>query len=154
MADRMTASDDPKLLVFGTRIEGAQYHYRPSAYAVVRNDKGEFAAAETPHACFLIGGGINPGESADETIRREALEECGLHLVVRSQIGRAMQICYSVADDAYYEKDSTFMEADVQGSTVALEHDHRLLWLSAPEALTRLSHESHRWAVESFLNQM
>ena len=134
--------------VFGTRIDGVAYKYRPSAYALVRNSDGDFAVARTPVACFLPGGGIDPGETPEETIGREAQEECGLVLKPLSRIGLAIEFAYSIENDAYYEKDSVFIEAQVVGTAAASEPDHQLLWLNPSEAIAALSHGSHRWAVE------
>lgn len=139
--------------VFGSRVEGAIYRYRPSAYALVRNSEGDFAVARTPVACFLPGGGIDPGETPEQTVNREAQEECGLVLQPLSRIGQAIEICYSIADQAYYEKDSVFIEARVVGTAAASEPDHRLLWLNPNDAIAALSHGSHRWAVERMMDR-
>src|SRR5215475_4773817 len=92
--------------IFGTRIPGAIYRRRPSAYALVRDDAGHFAVVRTPVACYLPGGGMEAGETPDETIIREGLEECGFVLKPGAQIGRAMEICYSREEGEYFEKDS------------------------------------------------
>jgi 8-oxo-dGTP diphosphatase len=139
--------------VFGTRLEGVTYKYRPSAYAVVRNSVGEFAVARTAVACFLPGGGIDPGETPEQTVEREAQEECGLILKTLSRIGQAIEVCYSIANDAYYEKDSVFIEANVVGGTSPLEPDHQLLWLDADNTISALSHGSHRWAVQRVIDR-
>lgn len=138
--------------VFGIRVQGIQYLYRPSAYALIRDSQGRFAVARTPVACFLPGGGIDAGETPEQTVQREAQEECGLVLKPLSQIGQAVEICYSVADDAYYEKDSVFIEADVVGKSRATELDHQLFWMSTAETIAALSHGSHRWAVQRLIN--
>jgi 8-oxo-dGTP diphosphatase len=139
--------------VFGTRLDGVTYKYRPSAYALVRNPHGDFAIVRTAVACFLPGGGIDPNESPEQTVEREAQEECGLILKALSRIGQAIELCYSIANDAYYEKDSIFVEADVVGSASATEPDHQLLWLNADNAISALSHGSHRWAVQRVIDR-
>ena len=137
--------------VFGTRLPGVRYQYRPSAYALVRDAEGNFAVAQTPVACFLPGGGIDAGETPEQTVEREGQEECGLVLRSVSRIGQAIEISYSISDAAYYEKDSIFLTAQVIGSTTASESDHQLLWLSPEKAIETLSHGSHRWAVHRLL---
>ena len=98
-------------------------------------------------ACFLPGGGIDAGETAEQAVEREGKEECGLVLSAGSRIYHAIEICYSIANDAYYEKDSMFLEARVVGITPAVELDHELLWLTPIKAISALTHESHREAV-------
>jgi 8-oxo-dGTP diphosphatase len=134
--------------VFGTRLEGVTYKYRPSAYALVRTPRDDLAIVRTAVACLLPGGGIDPGETPELTVEREAQEECGLILKPLSRIGQAIEVCYSIANNAYYEKDSIFIAADVVASTSPTEVDHQLLWLDADNAISALSHGSHRWAVQ------
>jgi len=114
----------------------------------VRNDAGLFAIVRTPVACYLPGGGIEPGETPEQTIVREGREECGFILEPRFRIGRAMEICYSSEEKEYFEKDSFFIRAEIVGRGVQIELDHELLWMLADSAREALSHESHRWAVE------
>ena len=137
--------------MFGTRIAGVEYLYRPSAYALVRNAQGDLAVARTPVACFLPGGGIDSGETPEQTVEREAREECGLVLRPLSRIGQAIEFSYSIAHDVHYEKDSVFIEAEVVGITMATEADHQLFWLSPNDSIAALSHGSHRCAVQLLL---
>ena len=133
--------------VFGTRLAGCAYVRRPSAYALVRNPQGEWAVVRTPHGCFLPGGGKEAGETAQKTVEREAMEECGFVLKPRGLVASAIQFSYSTEEKKYFEKICEFVEAELLGSEVALEADHELLWLSLDQAQASLTHESHRWAV-------
>jgi 8-oxo-dGTP diphosphatase len=133
---------------FGNRIAGAVYRRRPSAYALVRNDLGHVAVVRTPVACYLPGGGMDPGETPEQTVVREGLEECGFVLQPRTRIGRAMEICYSSEEREYFEKDSFFIEAEIVGHGTQSELDHELVWMFADQARQALSHGSHRWAVQ------
>jgi len=134
--------------VFGTPLLGVTYKPRPSAYALVRNERGEVAVARTPFACFLPGGGMNPGETAEQTIQREGREECGFVLRPLRFLGKAIQICYAEDERQYFEKHSAFVVAEVVGQDAKTEDDHELVWLAPAKAIEALSHESHRWAVE------
>ena len=81
--------------VFGRQVEGCPYIVRPSAYALVRREADELAIARTAIGYFLPGGGLKAGETSEQAIEREAMEECGLVLRPRSLLGRAIQIVYS-----------------------------------------------------------
>jgi 8-oxo-dGTP diphosphatase len=133
--------------VFGTRMAGCAYVRRPSAYALVRNSRGEWAAVRTPNGCFLPGGGKEAGETPENTVQREAREECGFVLSPRGLVARAIQFVYSTEEKKYFEKICEFVEAELVGSEDPLEPDHELIWLSLDQAQASLSHESHRWAV-------
>ncbi|HWC17658.1 MAG TPA: NUDIX domain-containing protein [Terriglobales bacterium] len=136
---------------FGKPVPGVTYKQRPSAYAVVMSG-GKIAIARTPLACYLPGGGIDAGETPEDTVRREAAEECGFLLSPQRFLGDAIEICYAEDEHQYFEKHSAFFAASIVGSATKTEADHELLWLSPKEAIAVLSHGSHRWAVQQLLS--
>jgi len=137
--------------VFGLPPEGMPARVRPSAYALIRNDRGEFAAVRTTEGTYLPGGGMDTGETPEQTVVRETLEECGLAVRVGSRTTVAVQFAWSEAEQTYFEKRSTFLDATVLGpNTSLLEPDHELLWLDADRACELLTHESHSWVVRGW----
>jgi len=144
-------SDNPP--VFGRRVDGCPYIVRPSAYALIRNVDGALAVVRTAGGCFLPGGGMEPGEHPEMTIERETAEECGLLVTASAMVGSAVEIVHSPGENACFEKRSVFLEATVRGSTRAVETDHDLLWLLPERAVETLSHESHRWGVQRFIER-
>jgi len=135
------------MMVFGIRVPGCRYTVRPSAYAVLRDQEGRIAVVRAAHGWLLPGGGIDAGETAEEAVRREAIEECGLVIRLGRATESATEIVHSPAGNAGVEKDSVFFEATVAGKADAVQPEHELLWLSAADAIERLSHKSHQWAV-------
>jgi 8-oxo-dGTP diphosphatase len=133
--------------VFGTRREGQVYIRRPSAYALVRNLAGDWAVVRTPHGCFLPGGGMEPEETPQQTVIREAREECGFILKPSATTARAIQFSYSIQERKYFEKTCEFMDAELVNTVAPTEQDHELLWLTLDQALDVLFHESHRCRV-------
>jgi len=137
----------PDSPVFGTRIAGCQYRVRPSAYAVLRDTDGRIAVVRARRGWLLPGGGIDAGETAEQAVEREAREECGYVIALRGIVGNATEIVHSPAGHGGVDKVSVFFDAVVTGLVPATEPDHELVWLNAADAVTRLSHKSHRWAV-------
>jgi 8-oxo-dGTP diphosphatase len=133
--------------VFGQRLAGETYVVRPSAYALIENEKGEVATVLTPLGPFLPGGGIEAGETPEEAVIREAREECGLLVRADGEIARAIQFSYSKTERCYFEKRIVFLRAILEGTTVALEEDHELVWLPPKTAADRMWHESHAWVL-------
>ena len=134
---------------FGTLVSGQEYVLRPGGYAVMRNGAGEIAVVLTPQGVFLPGGAQHPGESPESALVREVVEECSRVVRVVECIGIADEFVFAEDEQMYFRKRCTFFDVRVEGSaeTPATEPDHQLAWLSLPEALAQLRHESHRWAV-------
>jgi 8-oxo-dGTP diphosphatase len=138
--------------VFGQSPSGTAVRIRPSAYAILRNDRGEFAVVRSREGVFLPGGGMEKGETPHETVIRETLEECGLSIRIGSWTTTAIQFAWSETEEIYFEKRSTFVNATILGpDTSRLEGDHELLWVGADGACELLTHESHAWAVRELI---
>ncbi len=84
--------------------DGSEITWRISAYAVVVK-LGELLLAKSIHEKFydVIGGGIEIGESIEEGLKREALEEAGADV----NIGPIMH----VNEDWFYHKNGRFYHA-------------------------------------------
>jgi 8-oxo-dGTP diphosphatase len=134
--------------VFGIRTAGDPWVIRPSAYGLLPDPEGRVAIVRSVDGVYLPGGGIEAGETPEEALRREALEECGLAVQLGSWTARAVQFAYSASESAYFEKRSTFIECAIERQDASrLLPDHELLWVAADAAAGLLSHASHGWAV-------
>jgi 8-oxo-dGTP pyrophosphatase MutT (NUDIX family) len=69
--------DWSKAPLFGFRSEVERWVIRPSAYGVLEDQAGRLAIVRSRDGVFLPGGGVDAGETPEEAILREALEECG-----------------------------------------------------------------------------
>lgn len=136
--------DEP---VFGSKVHGCSYIYRPSAYALVFRSAGELAVVHTPSGCFLPGGGIEEHETPEQAVEREAMEECGFQLRVGKLVGRATEIVYSARENACFEKPSSFFAAQLVSLSPESESGNEVRWLDRERAVASLAHESHRWAI-------
>ncbi|MEO5929066.1 MAG: NUDIX domain-containing protein [Candidatus Kapaibacterium sp.] len=133
---------------FGDAVPEANYLPRPGGYGIIRGDNGRIAVVETPIGIYLPGGGIDPGESAEDAVIRETREESGLAVRTLEMIGVANELVYT-AEGIYFRKQCTFFTCQVTDAAAVpiAEPDHELLWISPGDALERLSHGSQRWAV-------
>lgn len=148
----MIPPDDVPTPIFGDRRPGTIYVDRPSAYAVMADEHGRLAVVRTERGrYFLPGGGIDPGESAEQALRREVWEECG------RQVDELVWLC---AADEYVEapdeglsflKRGAFFLATLHATSIGVkETGSTLLWLSPAEAARQLAPLSHRWVVRQF----
>ena len=144
-----------RALVFGVRPEVEACVIRPSAYGLVEDDHGRLAVVRTGQGTFLPGGGIEAGETPEEAITREALEECGLVIRLGVWAARAVQFVYSEPERTHFEKRSIFIDGAVAGSgSTRLEADHELVWINSETATQILSHQSQCWAVERWRSRL
>jgi len=134
---------------FGQPIAGRHYRRRPGAYAVIRDAERRVAVVRTSTGCYLPGGGSEPDESPEETLRRETLEECGREIQILERIGEAVEYVGAGPDgDHGLIKHGVFFAAAFGAiSRAAVEADHMLVWLRPADAETALSNRSHAWAV-------
>lgn len=139
---------DAEELAFGPREPSIDYVPRPGGYAVVFRGADEVAVVETPSGVYLPGGGQDAGEAPEDAARREAVEECGLIVAIELAVGCADEFVFCTSRRVHYRKVCSFFTARVVAEDgEAVEDDHRLLWLTAEDALRTLSHGSQRWAV-------
>lgn len=116
---------------FGTKLPRRTYQTRPGAYAVIQNDNGKIAVVKTHGSkyLFLSGGGIDAGESPEETVVREVGEECELGIDLLYEIGRADHYVYSDTKELGLHKQATFFAARLNNKKVPkIELDHELVW--------------------------
>lgn len=136
------------MIQFGRFEPGVKYVERVSVYGVIPNDSGEFAIVRTPDGFLLPGGGLHAGETEEEALYREILEETGYGSVILNRIGAAAQFTRTRKKSLHYRKIGHFFAARFTGKiSDPVETDHELLWLTAGDAASKLTHEYQIWAV-------
>lgn len=137
-------------LQFGQTQPGLTYVERPTAYGICPRGDRDIAIVRigrsAPYEYDLPGGGVEPGEDEAEALIREYIEETGLTVWPNRIIGRAGQFWVNKGEPrnslaAFYEVELSASDAD------PTEPDHTLIWMSAPDALYAVRHESHAWAI-------
>ena len=138
---------------FGKKLPGQDYPPRPGAYALVFNAEGLILAVEEGGYWWLPGGGVEAGETHEQGLVREMLEETGYAVEILKEIGRANEFTQDPINKQYRDKHCVFyavrLAGDSKGPQIEENHPH---WMRVEEALTKLYDETHRWAVRRTLD--
>lgn len=146
----------PAPLQFGTPESGVDYRDRPAAFGVAVRD-GRLAVVKVTKPgqapwLDLPGGALDPGEDDIAALVREFGEETGLVVRGGALLTRADQM-FRRDDGSPVNNRSGIYRVEVasEDPTLKIEDDHELQWIEPLEALKRLRHGSHAWAVACWL---
>lgn len=135
---------------FGQTQSGLTYLERMSAYGICARGEAQIAVVQigkkAPFEFDLPGGGIEADEDEAGALMREFQEETGLTVWPTRIIGRAGQ--YWVNKSEPRNSLSSFYEVELSADDGApTEPDHALVWMDPRDALLRMRHEAHAWAI-------
>ena len=145
-----------RLLQFGERISADEYRPRQGAYGILVNE-GRIACVQVGFTKFtydLPGGAIEAGETPEQALKREFVEETGLDVKVGKLVAELNH--YFINDDGLpYNNHSRFFEAELvrERPSAKTEDDHELIWLPPLEVLKRLKNEGYCWAMIQWLRR-
>ncbi len=145
------------MLQFGTAESGLGYRLRPTAFglviqdgalACVRVDRGEASYFDLP------GGAVDGEETEEQAVAREFLEETGMTVRPITRIARASQYFRKSDGEPINNTGGFWIAKQLSLDPAAkVEADHELVWLDPREALARLRHDAHAWAVTVWLRR-
>ena len=148
----------PAPLQFGEAAPGVTYRDRPAVFGVaIRDGLVALVRVTKPgHAPWidLPGGALEAGEDDVQALAREFGEETGLVVQAGRGLGRADQR-FRLTDGEPVNNRSGLYVAEIEGEDASLkvEDDHELVWIEPAEAVRGLRHDSHAWAVASWMRQ-
>ena len=140
-------------IIQGERV-GRQTRLRPGASAIIFDSSREkillTRRSDNGRWC-LPGGGMDPGESAEETCVREALEETGLQVRVTKLVGiyTSPNIMVEYGDGNGVQPVSFSFEAEIIGGELSLSDETTEYGYFSVYALDNLDLlEHHRQRIE------
>lgn len=132
--------------IFGIR-ENVAYQTRKGAYLIaVKGDT--FGVVQTPNGYFLLGGGMEYGETDESCIIRECMEEAGYAVCIKKRLCSAE--AYEMHPKlGYFHPIQTYYLGELTEKRQApTEKDHTLVWLPYVELKGKMHLEMQNWALE------
>jgi 8-oxo-dGTP diphosphatase len=124
---------------------------RPAAYALLRTNRGVAVVLAEDGRLFLPGGGLLDGESPEEAVMREVMEECGLAVLCDKRYAEAVQY-FTARDGRHYRSHMVFVICCAKATgTDAGFGEHTTLWLTEMPAQLQFAHAAHAWALRTYV---
>jgi 8-oxo-dGTP diphosphatase len=141
-------------LQFGQTQSGLTFLERMSAYGICPRGEAYIAIVQigkkASYEYDLPGGGIEADEDEAAALMRVFQEETGLTVWPTRVIGRAGQFWVNKTEPR--NSLATFYEVELSADDNApTEPDHVLVWMNPADALLKMRHESHAWAIMHWL---
>lgn len=132
--------------VFGIK-EDVSYIDREGAYLIPIKD-GLVGVVQTSKGYFLLGGGLDDGESHADCIKRECLEEIGYDVLVKDKVCSA-EMFFEHSTIGYFHPIQTYYVGELlEQKNIPVEEDHKLVWLEYDEVVGKMYIEMQNWALE------
>ena len=116
----------------------------------MKDDK--VGVVKTSKGYFLLGGGVDNGESHEECITRECLEEAGYKVSVGKKICSA-EMYWEHPIIGYFHPIQTYYVGEVLEQVSApAEDDHEFMWVDYNELVDNMYLEMQNWALVQCMN--
>lgn len=135
--------------IFGNK-ENERYTDRVGAYLIPVKD-GKIGVVETGKGYFLIGGGLENGETDGQCIIRECLEETGYTVLIEQKLCSAESYCVHSAIGFFHPIQSYYLGRLLKKVQEPLEPDHKFVWLDFETAKRNMYSDMQCWAIEQAL---
>lgn len=130
--------------------EPVTYLGREGAYLIPVQD-GQVGVVKTPKGYFLLGGGLENGESHTACITRECLEEVGYTCVVQDKICTAESYGKHPTLGYFHPVQTYYTGTLLSRIATPAESDHRFEWVDCNALRGYLFSAMQNWALEQVL---
>ena len=132
--------------IFGTK-ENATYQDREGAYIIPIKDN-KIGVIKTPKGYFLLGGGIDEGESHEEALKRECLEEAGYIANIGQKLCSAEAYTKHPSVGHFHPLQTYYIGELTEKVQEPIESDHEFMWMEYDQIKGKMFAEMQNWAIE------
>lgn len=141
---------------FGAPEPGRTHRDRPAAFGIAERDGLIALVRVRPEAggdwLDLPGGALDPGEDEVHALIREFGEETGLVVTAGRRITGFRQYFRLSSGEPVNNLGGVYVvQVTDEDAGLKIENDHQLVWLDPCEAVRRLRHDGHAWAVARWM---
>lgn len=136
--------------IFGTD-EGVEYVHRKGAYLIPIKDEN-IGVIQTPKGFFLLGGGIENGETDKLCITRECMEEVGYSVSISKKVCSAEMYEKHPMIGYFHPIQTYYLGELIEQKQPPAESDHKLVWLNYSNLKGKMFVEMQNWALEQCWN--
>ena len=138
--------------VFGIK-KNVNYMDSEGAYLLPAKD-GKVGVVKTSKGYFLLGGGLDRGESHEECIKRECLEEIGYIVTVGKKVCDAEMYCEHPSIGYFHPIQTYYVGELLDQVSVPVEDDHEFVWMDYNELVDNMYLEMQSWALEQCMKKL
>jgi|GEM_PF-84090 len=135
---------------FGYYDPSIDYVDRNASYLLLVDSHFRVPIVQSKDGFFLVGGGIEENENVYDCLRREIMEEIGGTVGELSLICETQTYFYSIEFGDMRKAHNYFLYTDDLTISTSNHEDIGLYWLSFSDAITRLTLEHQKWALQYF----
>ena len=132
--------------IFGAK-ENVEYVDREGAYLIPIHNK-QVGVIRTNKGYFLLGGGLEKGESHVECVERECMEELGYRISVKEKICSAESYTIHPAIGYFHPTQTYYTGELISKVDEPVEKDHEFLWIEYEKLKGNMFVEMQNWALE------
>ncbi len=136
------------------KTEGINYRKRPGAYALVTRSEDDLLGIITAdNKNFLLGGGIEDGETVFEALNRETREELGYTLKNIKKFDNISSYFYK-ENNGYLNVEAYVFTAELDKLVCdKIELNHNLIWINPNDYVGKMSTYWQEYLIREFIER-